>query len=851
MENYLFSKRNVDNQCLQLMRTVKMQNTPKNLQLCRSLITQRMKMVYDKYGSKRPQNMPQKDFAGKLCKKVVSDCTIGLRKMQSQRANNTEFSGLSADAPSGYAPVQTGNGGFISATGEMGGRMEFRGERGNNTLQNKPPPEDLEAAMAMRMSGYDQRGGMMGNHGGPPQNIDFSLDDETTRRHRPDNQQRNGGNMMDNGNIGMNNQDMSQFFSGFEGFNGGNLDENYGGIDSSGMFNNPTGNGETTPLGVNDANAAFNRLQNERDNMDNTLSQPRNGQGFNPMNAPNQQMQMKQQFNPRVQHEYGQIAQPTNDRQLQYNPQIPQQYNQQPRQQLQYNPQIPQQYNQQPRQQLQYNPQIQQQRQQLQYNPQIPQQYNRQMTQQSQQKMPQYNMQQYAQQPVYNPNQINGQHMSQQPNNFFQVIPCEEEGMKTMPSHAGLVDNKYLQIVNEIIQTGDLSATKTLSAAETERVLTILKLSSDNEHENETIDKSNMVDSIVSHDIQIKKPVCQDGKQRKIDIIESNNPSKKSIIVSTSKKDVMTSGTQLPQQEKNMEQSKEQNDEQNKEQMVQLIDSQKLDDMQSNSSQSALDESQICVINDVLKSTKTTPQIESVDECTDKIVENGNVDRNNIIKINEIGYDIDEYLDDPKYYNDFMISLKEPIENASKLVLNNLEIYNNPNNINNCNNNIVFSNQDGEHLITVTPGKYDIVKLIDDLNETMSENKIDIEFTLRGDNRINIKSENVFAMKNDKFSLLRVLGFVDKKYNGSVTYTSDNKYILSNNIDAQLQLIYNGNKNFMSKIYARDLKDGKICTKRMDKDIGPIGTIIFKIRQDNGTLYDLCGNAPKISIVFN
>lgn len=67
MENFLFSKKNVDNQCLQLIKVMKLQNTPKNVQLCRSMVTQRIKGLYDKYGNKKPASMEPKEFINKLC----------------------------------------------------------------------------------------------------------------------------------------------------------------------------------------------------------------------------------------------------------------------------------------------------------------------------------------------------------------------------------------------------------------------------------------------------------------------------------------------------------------------------------------------------------------------------------------------------------------------------------------------------------------------------------------------------------------------------------------------------------------------------------------------------------------
>ena len=143
---------------------------------------------------------------------------------------------------------------------------------------------------------------------------------------------------------------------------------------------------------------------------------------------------------------------------------------------------------------------------------------------------------------------------------------------------------------------------------------------------------------------------------------------------------------------------------------------------------------------------------------------------------------------------------------------------------------------------------YTLSSLIADLNSTFSENNISLNISLRNDNHIVIYSSEPFSLINDKQSLLHLFGFVDKQYNDSNQYISDNKYVLDASVIQFIQIFYfnNGKKNLITRI---DSPYKDIITKNFDP-INSLQQIIIKIKQNSDRLYDLCRNTPKMNIHF-
>jgi hypothetical protein len=265
MEQFVFSKKNIDMLCLQLMRMANLDKNQANVQLCRGVIVRRMKFLFDKYAGQKPAHISNKEFVLRLFKKTVADCSIAVQKMTSKKTGiPTDCGGLSGN----YAPVQSLSGGFITTTGEVGEKMAFR-ERAAPTLQDKAVADTLETAVHSRMGSYDRR-----STNAPqdrPMDLDFSLDDGSSKR---------SSRFNDKNDVS---PDATQGFEGFEGFT------DFSAIDGSSINALPstTNAMNSSRQKEEDVATAFNRLQTERNNI-----------GQRP--APNIQRQMpsnqKQQF---------------------------------------------------------------------------------------------------------------------------------------------------------------------------------------------------------------------------------------------------------------------------------------------------------------------------------------------------------------------------------------------------------------------------------------------------------------------------------------------------------------------------------------------------------------------------
>lgn len=199
MNNYFFSKENVVKLSVKLSKNLKIKDTPESMNACREFLKKQMKIVYAKYGDKKPKGVPIPDFINKLNEKSLDDC-IKLYKKQTagkkppaknisdyQMSRDKELNGgrnpglmrrpthtsglkenngfpgmLDSGGASGFAPLVTGNAGFITASGELGDNMmpsnsavEISSNKGDAAK------EELEKRMMMRKAEYDSRPGNM------------------------------------------------------------------------------------------------------------------------------------------------------------------------------------------------------------------------------------------------------------------------------------------------------------------------------------------------------------------------------------------------------------------------------------------------------------------------------------------------------------------------------------------------------------------------------------------------------------------------------------------------------------------------------------------------------------------
>ena len=213
MDNYFFSKENIDKLTNQLGKSLNIKNTPESKRACRKFVETQMKSVFDKYSDKKPKKMPMPEFLYKLNQKSLDDCVKLYEVKTGKRTGNANAasmhiqrdreiygnreqmmenrpmhtSGVNKEAglpgmlDSGgggnFAPLSSlaGPGEYITATGEMGSRMPFNDGNGGggNMMSNemgggmggdqgmyadkKHSIDDLERRMLERQTDYQAR----------------------------------------------------------------------------------------------------------------------------------------------------------------------------------------------------------------------------------------------------------------------------------------------------------------------------------------------------------------------------------------------------------------------------------------------------------------------------------------------------------------------------------------------------------------------------------------------------------------------------------------------------------------------------------------------------------------------
>jgi hypothetical protein len=261
MDKFFFSDKNVSNQSAHLQKILNVKDDADAKRRCRKFLIQQMKDVYKKYGKKRPPDMESIQFIDQLNKKSIKECIkiVDERKKAKtqekrqydthqldtyERARDQEIYGKrqvrvpkrpeytaptkagsgggmpgyvndNAGGGNGYAPIPSGSGNFITATGEVGGKMYF-GNQAEQLYGRGSNKDELENRMMELANNYNMKGkgggpmnmneGFMpnNNNGGmmaynpnmnqpqQPPNIDFSLDGGDPRgngNRRPNNYQ--------------------------------------------------------------------------------------------------------------------------------------------------------------------------------------------------------------------------------------------------------------------------------------------------------------------------------------------------------------------------------------------------------------------------------------------------------------------------------------------------------------------------------------------------------------------------------------------------------------------------------------------------------------------------------------
>ncbi len=361
MESLFFSPKNIDKLAENLGNSLNIRNTPDSQQACRKFLQDQMKVVYSKYGERKPSKIAVPDYIRLLNEKSIKECMRLYQEkkqkkdnVQPQRQNqdygqmnmardrdlygdrnrgemqrpqhtsgmrqNNGFPGMIDGGGAAYASFnanqQFQQGGYITATGEMGAQMNMGGN--NEMYSKKDSTDDIERRMMERQNDYvgkpsggfgggfgnNMMGGMMGgmnggmmsrmqdmnninynplnmNNQGKPPEINFALDGGDTRRTKEKEMlQQQAQNMMGGMDGGM--------FSGFDMGGMGNMagfDMGMGmnGMGNMGMQNmNGMGNNMMNNNMMNNNMMNNNMMNNNM--MGNMNNMGMNGMGNNMMN---------------------------------------------------------------------------------------------------------------------------------------------------------------------------------------------------------------------------------------------------------------------------------------------------------------------------------------------------------------------------------------------------------------------------------------------------------------------------------------------------------------------------------------------------------------------------------------
>src|SRR5579863_23375 len=213
MEKIFFSEKNVNNVCTLLIKQLNVKDNPDTKKQCQKLLIGQMEEIFDKYGSKKPSSMSATNFLDAMNKKSIKQSVIiceenrkkkgGISTSQSkskykpkinkmdkfQRKRDEEINGerdIQIDERSKpylkntknkdvmfsdigmvnhFAPIDNRDGGYITATGEMGERMIIKNQhdQGDDYVR-EDKEKDLENILRERQNGYVTKNG--GGDGG-------------------------------------------------------------------------------------------------------------------------------------------------------------------------------------------------------------------------------------------------------------------------------------------------------------------------------------------------------------------------------------------------------------------------------------------------------------------------------------------------------------------------------------------------------------------------------------------------------------------------------------------------------------------------------------------------------------
>jgi hypothetical protein len=843
MDKYFFSKKNIDRLYNILESNIPVKNTPESKKTCRNFLEKQMEEVLNKYGDKKPKSMPMPVFLEKLNKKSISECIkmyekkTGVRhdpdkmnRIRDEEVNgkrqptvprrpehtnggkkrNEGFTGLmDGGVAGGFATVNQmeyidklglkgdeENPPFISATGSVEPRMFFGNINDNANFGNKRSSyDDLEQRMLERQVGYSSARGPMGNgfsgRKQPPQDINFAIDGGDSR----------GNNSAQGGSQGGQ-------FGGFGGFDGNGGDYSMFGSDQNitGMLNmgnnmmngmgnnmmNGVGNNMMNGMGNNMMNGMGNNMMNGMGNNNmNGMGNMMNGMGNNNMNGMGNMMNGMGNNNMN-----GMMIDPMNNSNNGRN------------------------------------------------NGNIDMSFNKILEERS--KLDSMNGRQQAPKnfnPMNSPQIMNGQqnmnmNMNQQQNMNFNGMNNgmnmyngngfgnnlnfrlgginnknnKEEGMSN--NNVNQMNSNQIQNLINGMKTDAITFSpeqlQHMDSKQMGNVINQLKTGSGYGNVSKNTSKTDKSKNIMT-------------KEKKSEILEMVQKMKK---INAEKEKLLKNTIKKPDKNKKQHIQEYEDSPSNDEEIIEQSESEhsEIQSLKSSKSSKSIISTKSSINHQKdIKSTNSTKSI------------NNRLSKQNckILTINSSEYG------EPEFYNDYLVELSDPVKNIACIEITDYK-FPKPNKkitINENNNQFVFD-IDEEQTIELEEGEFNINDIIEATQNIFEQNDINIQLSITPDNRVVIKSNNEFILKNESGSILKSLGFTKKIYKNKSKYIAESCCINSSRLYLFIDNISTKDPIGMIEL---DKKEITPIRKEFKTPIDELTDILLKFKTNNtedNDLYD-------------
>jgi hypothetical protein len=819
MDKLYFSDKNIEKQLNKLISICNIKNSPESTFKCKKMLISSMKLVFEKYGNRKPNNIHASEYFEKLNKKSIINCNNTIKSRYNkkkvinklgdyERQRDTEmygnrqlvvesrpqsvtvnskhngfkqtddklFKGIDESSHAGaMAPIvkNSSEQGYLSATGEFKkGVLDInqkdddddytKNNFNNQTSNANGYKSELEKQYAERSSIYAQKA--------PNMNL-------TNTNNNNNNNNTNNNQHVDINNIlGMKKQETDNELAGFDFYEMDNL-QNFNELDipnpengktysSFDLITNDPNNNQNNKdfLSEQDVNIKMKNMLNERTSIDKDTTNTSKNVKFDPMVSPFQNN--TQQINnkttlPTSHNNQQQIHQHNNQQQIhQQNNQ--QHYQQNNQQHYQQNNQQQIHQNNQPHNQQNNQPQFSQNNQ-LQFSQNNKSQFSQNtkhiLHQQIQQPLHQQIYQQTKTSPIiYNPNQQNNTRLIQHQHHQY---PQHQHHHQQHQQQQHQI-HKSQHILNSQHQTRYTQPQQNTSQH--------YNNSQNQQHpqQNNSINKLNLNikqllmenDSNLSNNSiygKIVKPLPDN-------ISTLNEPKNNDAIKKNN-------SWKFPLNFQEITQLKS-------EQLNDMIEQIKEKDVTDLNYENNMQKKQM--LDTLLKATQMKNEINNT-PILNKNSENNIIHKTS--KIQSIIYIKSENHTDSANYNNYKMNLNDIYKNINEIELFNYNIPYNTDNITNFSYKILIKYKNEINEFDLNPGKYTINELFELLQDGFDDSDLHLTIFKDSDNLIHIKNT-----KNETFDILSsdecvnaLFGFNKLNYNDSTEYISENPYNLNPN----------------------------------------------------------------------